>query len=111
MSSTQYSSDMTSKLTDPLPSFDTIRSNAIETFRAKFKAEPNVVVCAPGRVNLIGEHVDYNDGFVLPMVSEVFFICFCCSLHSAVICRPLHHKRIDKEIKLFLTNLTATPTI
>lgn len=35
-------------------------------FSAKFKQSPEVVVQAPGRVNLIGEHTDYNDGFVLP---------------------------------------------
>lgn len=35
-------------------------------FRAAFGAEPDTLVRAPGRVNLIGEHTDYNDGFVLP---------------------------------------------
>lgn len=35
-------------------------------FRERYGREPEIVVCAPGRVNLIGEHTDYNDGFVLP---------------------------------------------
>ena len=38
----------------------------IEAFRAAFGADPQTVWHAPGRVNLIGEHTDYNDGFVLP---------------------------------------------
>ncbi|NUT08979.1 MAG: galactokinase [Nonomuraea sp.] len=37
-----------------------------EAFRAAFGADPQTVWRAPGRVNLIGEHTDYNDGFVLP---------------------------------------------
>ncbi|MGB3611362.1 MAG: galactokinase [Cellvibrio sp.] len=37
-----------------------------ELFQARFTLLPEVVVSAPGRVNLIGEHTDYNDGFVLP---------------------------------------------
>lgn len=36
-------------------------------FVQEFGEEPQFAVCAPGRVNLIGEHTDYNEGFVLPM--------------------------------------------
>ncbi|MEU4146782.1 galactokinase [Streptomyces parvulus] len=37
-----------------------------ERFRELYGAEPQGVWAAPGRVNLIGEHTDYNDGFVMP---------------------------------------------
>lgn len=39
-------------------------------FLKAFDAIPRWVASAPGRVNLIGEHTDYNDGFVLPMATE-----------------------------------------
>ena len=39
----------------------------LEAFARAFLGAPDVVTRAPGRVNLIGEHTDYNDGFVLPM--------------------------------------------
>lgn len=52
-----------------IESFDTILENAIKTFRKTFNMEPDIAACAPGRVNLIGEHIDYNDGYVLPVVS------------------------------------------
>jgi galactokinase len=42
------------------------QSRAIDAYRRHFGAEPDMVFRAPGRVNLIGEHTDYNDGFVLP---------------------------------------------
>ena len=42
------------------------RDRAISAFRATWGTDPALVARAPGRVNLIGEHTDYNDGFVLP---------------------------------------------
>ena len=45
---------------------DPARAFVCARFSALYGAEPEAVFLAPGRVNLIGEHTDYNDGFVLP---------------------------------------------
>lgn len=47
-----------------------MKSEIEEAFRRQFGAEPEFVARAPGRVNLIGEHTDYNEGFVLPMAID-----------------------------------------
>lgn len=41
-----------------------------DAFHARFQSEPTMIIRAPGRVNLIGEHTDYNDGFVLPVAVD-----------------------------------------
>jgi galactokinase len=43
-----------------------VRVRASEGFRTAYGARPTALWAAPGRVNLIGEHTDYNDGYVLP---------------------------------------------
>jgi galactokinase len=43
-----------------------IEQQAAQAYREQFREEPVLVASAPGRVNLIGEHTDYNGGFVLP---------------------------------------------
>ena len=43
-----------------------LEDRVLAGFRAAYGREPEVLAFAPGRVNLIGEHTDYNDGFVLP---------------------------------------------
>jgi galactokinase len=45
----------------------------VDRFRARFGSEPQVYR-APGRVNLIGEHTDYNEGFVMP--AAIGFYCW-----------------------------------
>jgi len=42
----------------------------LRDFAARFGDDPQSIVRAPGRVNLIGEHTDYNDGFVLPLAID-----------------------------------------
>ncbi len=47
------------------------RTNELRAaFKHAFGSDPQAAVRAPGRVNLIGEHTDYNDGFCLPMAIE-----------------------------------------
>jgi galactokinase len=44
---------------------NTIATNVLKIFTEKFSAVPNMYY-SPGRINLIGEHIDYNDGYVMP---------------------------------------------
>lgn len=46
------------------------RENAEAAFKKIYGAAPSHAFRAPGRVNLIGEHTDYNDGFVLPVAID-----------------------------------------
>ncbi len=49
-----------------MPDPDTMR----ERFHQHYMVSPELVIVAPGRVNLLGEHTDYNDGFVLPVAID-----------------------------------------
>src|SRR5512138_1472630 len=53
-------------------------TNRVENiFQKTFGSAPAHIVRAPGRVNLLGEHVDYNDGFVLPAaIDRATYIAF-----------------------------------
>jgi len=53
---------------NPAHSPDIARARA--RFMEVFGGPPSIVASAPGRVNLIGEHTDYNDGYVLPMTID-----------------------------------------
>lgn len=51
-----------------------LQTDLAELFRKEYGDEPKWFASAPGRVNLIGEHIDYNDGYVLPMAIERYVV-------------------------------------
>ena len=63
-------------------------------FEARFGRPPAFAAAAPGRVNLIGEHTDYNDGFVLPMAIQRS-------------CLALGAPRRDRTARVFSSNMDA----
>jgi galactokinase len=52
-----------------------LTEKVVSAFRANFKHEPSYTILSPGRINIIGEHVDYNDGFVMPAAINKY-VCF-----------------------------------
>ena len=54
-------------------------------FSRVFGREPRWIAAAPGRVNIIGEHTDYNDGFVFPMAIERYTVVAAAPNDSSVI--------------------------
>ncbi|MWB93907.1 galactokinase [Flavobacterium sp. GA093] len=75
-------------------------------FQEKFGQAPQKIVLSPGRINIIGEHVDYNDGYVLPAAIDKV-ICFALEKNntkkSRVIAIDLNDEfefDLTKEIQL-----------
>lgn len=85
---------------------DILIQNTTSFFEKSFGSKPEKVVLSPGRINIIGEHIDYNDGYVLPAAIDKV-ICFAFeknnSKKSKVIAIDLNEEfEIDltQEIKL-----------
>jgi galactokinase len=55
-------------------SLEALVVSTADRFDERYGRQPRWIVAAPGRVNIIGEHIDYNDGFVLPMAIERYCV-------------------------------------
>ncbi len=62
-----------------------LKSRLLQAFDTAFGGAPGLIARAPGRVNLIGEHTDYNDGFVLPMAIGVQTMVAARVRHDGII--------------------------
>lgn len=75
----------------------TAKDTVLTTFADRFGGPPALLARAPGRVNLIGEHTDYNDGFVLPAaIDRAVYVA----------ARP----RLDRTVHLISTDFSAETT-
>jgi galactokinase len=57
-----------------MTSLQKLAAETAQQFAKAYGRPPRWIVAAPGRVNVIGEHTDYNDGFVLPMAIEHYAV-------------------------------------
>jgi galactokinase len=57
-----------------MTSLQKLAAETAQAFVKTYGRPPRWIVAAPGRVNVIGEHTDYNDGFVLPMAIEHYAV-------------------------------------
>ena len=51
-----------------------LAQSTAQQFTSTYGRPPRWIAAAPGRVNVIGEHTDYNDGFVLPMAIDRYTV-------------------------------------
>ncbi|MFK7899182.1 MAG: galactokinase [Cyclobacteriaceae bacterium] len=76
-----------------------------DKFKQLFNADP-ALYASPGRVNLIGEHTDYNDGFVLPAAIDKKAV-FAIHSNGMNVCR-LHAHDLDASYEVDLSQLEVT---
>ena len=94
---------MTDRIPTDSEAFDLqkLTATAQIQFKTAFGRDADVVVAAPGRVNLIGEHIDYNDGFVLPMAIERY----------VVIAASRRNESTERQIRVLSTRFPEIETI
>lgn len=91
---------------------DILIQNTTAFFEKSFESKPQKTVLSPGRINIIGEHIDYNDGYVLPAAIDKI-ICFAFeksnSKKSKIIAIDLNEEfEIDLTQEISLSDVVWT---
>lgn len=86
---------------------ETLRSELYNSFQDRFQKEP-LIVRSPGRVNIIGEHTDYNDGFVLPAAIDKSIYVAVAKRDDATI--SLFSKEFNEAFEISLKDLQRSDT-
>ncbi|MHC0444326.1 galactokinase [Flavobacterium sp. 3-218] len=80
---------------------DILIQNTTAFFEKSFGASPEKTVLSPGRINIIGEHIDYNDGYVLPAAIDKI-ICFAFAKNNTKTSKVIAID-LNKEFEIDLT--------
>jgi galactokinase len=83
-----------------------LTARASSRLKQKYGYEPQWIVAAPGRVNIIGEHIDYNDGFVLPMAIDRY--CVIAAASNTANDAAVYSAATNEEAKIQLAPTGAT---
>jgi galactokinase len=78
-----------------------------ERFRAVYGTSPSGLFRAPGRVNLIGEHTDYNDGFVMPVAID--FSCYSAIRSRSDRTLSVYSQQFQENSEFNLDRLVGPP--
>jgi galactokinase len=82
-----------------------MKEKVLQDFKRKFKDEP-VIIRSPGRVNIIGEHTDYNNGFVLPAaIDKAVYVAISPANDETI---QLYSGEFDKSFESSLNELKPT---
>jgi galactokinase len=84
----------------------TLAASAASRFEKRYGAKPRWIAAAPGRVNIIGEHVDYNDGFVLPMAIDRYCVIAANAATGEPPVATIFSSATNEQVQL---SLAATP--
>lgn len=88
---------------------DLLIKKTIAFFTETFSNAPEKIVLSPGRINIIGEHIDYNDGFVLPAAIDKF-ICFAFAKNNSKQSK-IYAIDLNEEFEVDLTKPISLSTL
>jgi galactokinase len=94
-------------ITSGLVSSESVGNALTARFRGMFGTSPRIFR-APGRINVIGEHTDYNDGFVMPAALEFYTWVAAAKREDRVL--EAYSDHFDQKISLSLDRLDGPPT-